>query len=170
MSRYKTLEFIPLAESDVEELTPMMARAFDEDARRHLGEEHGGPPGYDNGDFLRRWYLHVEVDSYKILRDGIVIGAVNAVPNPDGVYYLGNVFIEPALQDQGIGTLVWEFLLQRYPEAQIWRTDTPGFSKRNHHFYVNKCGFHIVQIHHPGDRLEESYILEKRMTVSTEAS
>ena len=33
-----------------------------------------------------------------------------------------------------------------------WETITPYFEKRNVHFYVNKCGFHIVEFfneHHP---------------------
>ena len=27
----------------------------------------------------------------------------------------------------------------------MWETCTPYFEKRNIHFYVNKCGFHIVE-------------------------
>ena len=27
-------------------------------SRIHLGVEKGGPDGYDNGDFLRKWGLH----------------------------------------------------------------------------------------------------------------
>lgn len=33
-----------------------------------------------------------------------------------------------------------------------WETVTPYFEKRNIHFYVNRCGFHIVEFfnsHHP---------------------
>lgn len=35
----------------------------------------------------------------------------------------------------------------------MWETHTPYFEKRNIHFYVNKCGFKIVEFynaHHPG--------------------
>ena len=31
-----------------------------------------------------------------------------------------------------------------YPETKVWELVTPCFEKRNIHFYVNKCGFHIV--------------------------
>ncbi len=27
----------------------------------------------------------------------------------------------------------------------VWETGTPYFERRNIHFYVNKCGFHIVE-------------------------
>lgn len=30
-----------------------------------------------------------------------------------------------------------------YPDTKVWETCTPYFEKRNIHFYVNKCGFHI---------------------------
>lgn len=56
-----------------------------------------------------------------------------------------------------------EFIEKEYPDTAIWRTDTPGFSRRNHHFYVNKCGFHVVKIEKPMDKYEISYVLEKRI-------
>jgi len=39
-----------------------------------------------------------------------------------------------------------------HPEVTILETVTPYFQKRNIHFYVNRCGFHIVEFfnsHHP---------------------
>ena len=32
-----------------------------------------------------------------------------------------------------------------HPEIKVWETITPYFEKRNIHFYVNRCGFHIVE-------------------------
>ena len=34
-----------------------------------------------------------------------------------------------------------------YPQVRIWETVTPYFEKRNIHFYVNRCGFHIVEFY-----------------------
>jgi len=31
----------------------------------------------------------------------------------------------------------------------VWETHTPYFEKRNIHFYVNKCGFKIVEFFNP---------------------
>ncbi len=31
----------------------------------------------------------------------------------------------------------------------IWQTHTPYFEKRNIHFYLNKCGFTIVEFFNP---------------------
>ena len=42
-----------------------------------------------------------------------------------------------------------------YPEVEMWETATPYFETRNIHFYVNRCGFHIVKFfnkYHPGPK------------------
>ena len=39
-----------------------------------------------------------------------------------------------------------------YPEVKVWGLVTPYFETRNIHFYVNRCGFHIVEFfnsHYP---------------------
>ena len=46
---------------------------------------------------------------------------------------------------------------------KTWNTETPIFSSRNHNFYVNKCGFHIVKIDDPKNRLEGQYKMQKAM-------
>lgn len=109
MEQYAGLHFREFEAADVALFTGIMKRAFDEDSRIHLGKESGGPPGYDNGDFLRQWALHPDSTAYAIYKDGVPVGAA----------------------------------------------------------IVNKCGFKVVKIEHPGDQLEESYILEKEMRRST---
>jgi len=156
------LGFEDITKGDVETLTEIMKRAFDEDARRHLSVESGGPPGYDNGSFIRKWYFHDEVRAFKVTKDGVVIGGVAVFIHENGENYLGNMFIDPLCQDQGLGTIVWRYIENKYSRTKIWRTDTPGFSKRNHYFYVNKCGFKIIRIENPGDN-DESFIMEKVM-------
>jgi hypothetical protein len=48
------------------------------------------------------------------------------------------------------------------------RTEIPKFSKRNHHFYVNKCGFKIWKIENPKEWNEGQYLMEKPMEESME--
>ncbi len=107
--------------------------------------------------------LHKDSDAYKITWDGRPVGAAIVWINRDHINFLGNIFIDPELQDKGFGKKVWEFIESRYPDTVIWRTETAGFSKRNHHFYVNKCGFKIVRIENPKNKYEESYQMEKVM-------
>ena len=164
MKKYEDLIFEVLQEKDIDVLTTIMEKAFDEDTKIHLGEEKGGPEGYDNGDFLRKYGLHKDTTSYKISLGDRAIGCVILWINGETkINYLGNIFIDTALQNKGIGKKVWEFIEKEYPETIKWSTDTPGFSRRNHNFYVNKCGFHVVKIEKPMDKYEISYILEKEI-------
>ncbi|QJT10621.1 GNAT family N-acetyltransferase [Oceanidesulfovibrio marinus] len=143
-------------------MTRIMKRSFDEDTRIHLNKEEGGPPGYDNGDFLRKWALHEDSTAFKVELDSKLIGMYIVWIFPNNENMLGTIFIDPEYQNQGLGLKIWKHIEQKYPNAKVWRTETPGFSKRNHNFYVNKCGFSIVKILNPGDMLDESYVLEKR--------
>lgn len=157
------LELIRLEESYINELTKIMERAFNEDANIHLGVEKGGPDGYDNGNFLRKWGLHKDASSYCILLNEQLIGGVILWINENNNNFLGNIFIDPIYENQGLGTKLWNMIEKLYPDTKTWNTETPIFSSRNHNFYVNKCGFHIVKIDNPKNRLEGQYKMQKVM-------
>ncbi len=163
MDTFKGLEFVPFTQSDIAELTPIMKRSFDEDTRRHLNQPHGGPDGYDNGDFLKKWFIGSGSDAYKIAKDGRAIGAINVWINKDKINTLGCMFLDTGFQDCGVGTTVWEYIEAKYPDTAKWRTETPVFSRRNHNFYINKCGFHAVRIEDPQSESGGQFILEKTM-------
>ena len=161
MEKNTVLYFEEMTESDIPELSRIMKRAFDEDSRIHLNRE-GGPEGYDNGDFLRKWGLHKDSTAFKISSGPRLVGAVILWIGSDG-NFLGNMFVDADLQNQGIGTRIWKQIESLYPETSVWKTETPGFSKRNHHFYIGKCGFTLARIENEGSGIDENYILEKRM-------
>ncbi|MDO5346773.1 MAG: GNAT family N-acetyltransferase, partial [Lachnospiraceae bacterium] len=125
------LELIRLEELHINELTKIMERAFDEDTRIHLNEEKGGPDGYDNGNFLRKWGLHKSSSSYCICLNGQLIGGVILWINEDNNNFLGNIFIDPIYENQGLGTKVWHMIEKLYPDTKTWNTETPIFSSRN---------------------------------------
>jgi ribosomal protein S18 acetylase RimI-like enzyme len=152
------LVFEDFTEEDIHELTEVMARAFDDDAQKHLGQEKGGPPGYDNGDFFREWLFgHEETDGYKVMADGKAIGGMIVWIFDHGKNSLGTIFVDPAYQDQGIGSQMWTFIEETYPKAKSWRLDTPNWATKNHHFYEHKCGFTKI------DEVEDFYIYRKEM-------
>ncbi len=158
------ISLVPLKESDIEELTPIMKRAFDEDSRIHLGKESGGPPGYDNGEFLREYGLNEKSTAFKILLEGQTIGAVILWINQETQHnYLGNLFIDSTIQNKNVGKQVWDYIENYYSNTVCWHTETPIFSMRNHHFYINKCGFRAVKIENPKNMEEGSFVLEKYM-------
>ena len=57
------------------------------------------------------------------------------------------LFVEPEAHGRGIGFAAWKEVERLYPYIEVWETCTPYFEKRNIHFYVNKCGFHIVEFY-----------------------
>ena len=62
------------------------------------------------------------------------------------------LFVSPKVHSKGIGYAAWCEIERLYPQVKVCETVTPYFEKRNIHFYVNRCGFHIVEFynsHHP---------------------
>ena len=117
-----------------------------------------GPDGYDTGEFLRKWGMHKDASSYCVSLGGVILWI-----KEDNNNFLGNIFLDPLYENQGLGTKVWNMIEEKYPDAKTWNTETPVFSSRNHNFYVNKCGFHIIKIENPKNRLEGQYIMQKVM-------
>lgn len=135
------LEFGKITKADLPRLTEVMKRAFDDDAQKHLGQESGGPPGYDDGEFFRTWlFPYEESVGYKILFRKSIIGGIIVWIMPDDHNILGTIFVDPDSQDMGVGQESWRFIEASYPETKSWRLGTPEWATKNHHFYV-KCGF-----------------------------
>lgn len=82
----------------------------------------------------------------RILRDGRKIGgAVLTIDTATHHNSLDLFFLKKGEEGRGHGVRAWFAIEQRYPETITWRTHTPYFEKRNIHFYVNKCGFKIIE-------------------------
>lgn len=140
----QNLTYDEIIESDTHELTDVMTRAFDDDAQKHLGKQRGGPDGYDDGEFFRTWLFgYKETVGYKVMANGKTVGATIVWILPDGHNVLGTIFVDPDLQDLGIGERLWRFIEDTYPETLSWRLATPTWATKNHHFY-KKCGFSEV--------------------------
>ncbi|MBE9607880.1 GNAT family N-acetyltransferase [Chitinilyticum piscinae] len=149
-----------MTEDHVDPLTRLMTLSFDADALLHCGQEEGGPPGYNDGSFLRQWGLHPDATSFAVTLDEELVGALILWRHPDGNHVLGNMFVAPSRQGMGLGRAMWQFVENRYPDALSWATETPGFALRNHHFYQHVCGFTLTSIAHAGTA-DESWCLRK---------
>ena len=79
------------------------------------------------------------------LNDEKVGGAVVRINNKTYRNSLELFFIYKGKHSAGLGLKAWKAIEKKYPETKIWETVTPYFEKRNINFYVNKCGFHIVE-------------------------
>lgn len=87
----------------------------------------------------------------RILEDGQWVGG--AVVSIDAETHLNSLdffYVRVSEIGRGIGRKAWARIEERFPDTKVWTTHTPYFEKRNIHFYVNICGFHIVEYHHAG--------------------
>ena len=84
--------------------------------------------------------------AYKaIVNDEFVGGAVVVVDEETQHNHLHLLYVKYGIQTKGIGKMIWDEIERLHPKTKVWETCTPCFEKRNIHFYVNKCKFHIVE-------------------------
>ena len=106
-----------------------------------------------DGEIISRKTIERCIDSpdsetYRIVLDGRKVGGVILKINKETNHNeLEILFVSPEEHTKGIGYGAWLAVEALHPETKVWETCTPYFEKRNVHFYVNKCGFHIVEFH-----------------------
>jgi hypothetical protein len=87
---------------------------------------------------------------YHLIADGERVGgAVVVIDERAQRNALAFFFVSPRMHDRGIGHRAWVEIEKAHPDTKVWETHTPYFDKRNIHFYVNKCGFKIVEFYNP---------------------
>ena len=83
--------------------------------------------------------------AYKAVVDGETVGgAVVVIDQKTQHNHLDLLYVKYGTQTKGIGYAIWNAIEKMHPDTKVWETYTPYFEKRNIHFYVNKCKFHIV--------------------------
>lgn len=84
--------------------------------------------------------------AYKAVVDSEMVGGAVAIIDVETqLNHLDLLYVKYGMQSKCIGAKIWFALEELYPDTKAWETCTPCFEKRNVHFYVNICGFHIVQ-------------------------
>ena len=108
----------------------------------------------EGSEIISRKTIEKSIDggeACRIIHDGKKVGGVVIkVSGERGDLDL--LFVSPHVHSKGIGFAAWCAVERLHPEVKVWETVTPYFEKRNIHFYVNRCGFHIVEFfnsHHP---------------------
>ena len=142
----------PLTEPDKEQFILDNQEAFNYGALEEFGlrDDHFE----EDGQIISRETIEKSIDGgevYRIILDGKAVGGV--VVKIDGNKGdLDLLFVSPKVHSKGVGYAAWCEIERLYPQVTVWETVTPYFEKRNIHFYVNRCGFHIVEFynsHHP---------------------
>ncbi len=100
--------------------------------------------------------------AYKAVVDGEMVGGAVVVINEKTQHNsLELLFVKCGTQSKGVGKAIWKELEKIYSQTKVWETCTPYFDRRNIHFYVNVCGFHIVEYFnekHPMKEAPEDFI------------
>ena len=163
------IELKPLVSSDREQFIKDNQETFNYGALEEFGlrDDHFE----EDGQIISRETIEEFIDSgeaYRILDDGKVVGGVVVRIEGDR----GNLdllFVSPKCHSKGVGYGAWCQIEKMFPQVKIWETVTPYFEKRNIHFYVNRCGFKIVEFfnsHHKDpnyDEASEMFRFEKNL-------
>ena len=148
----RKIQLLPLTPNDREQFILDNQQAFNYGALEEFGrrDDHFE----EDGEIISRETIENSIDggeAYRIMLDDEPVGgAVIKVDGEKGDLDL--LFISPEAHSKGIGYAAWCEIEKLHPEVAVWETVTPYFEKRNIHFYVNRCGFHIVECynsHHP---------------------
>lgn len=151
------IQLVPLELTDRESFIRDNQEAFNYGALEEFGrrDDHFE----EDGEIISRDTIIQAIEAgsaYRIMQNGKPVGGVVIRTEYDrGELEL--LFVSPAVHSRGIGYAAWCAVETMHPEVTVWETVTPYFEKRNIHFYVNRCGFHIVEFYngHHRDPNEE---------------
>ena len=156
---------VPLQPDDREQFIRDNQWAFKYGTTREFGMQDDHYE--EDGEIISRATIENSIDGdnaevYRIFLDDEKIGGV--VLRIDQTKAFGELellFVNPKAHSKGIGQTAWKAVEAMHPEIKVWETITPYFEKRNIHFYVNLCGFHIVEFwnkHHHGPAIPEEEV------------
>ena len=147
MNEKTDVTLAPLQSEDREQFIRDNQEAFNYGALEEFGrrDDHFE----EDGEIISRETIERSIDggeAYRILLDGEKVGGV--VLKVDGERGdLELLFVSPRIHSKGVGYAAWRAVERLHPEVRVWETVTPYFERRNIHFYVNCCGFHIVEFY-----------------------
>ncbi len=138
------VQLVPLVSSDREQFIKDNQEAFNYGALEEFGQRDDHFE--EDGEIISRDTISRSIDegtAFRIMQDNKPVGGVVIRTEYDhGELEL--LFVSPDVHSKGIGYAAWCEIETMHPEITVWETVTPYFEKRNIHFYVNRCGFHII--------------------------
>ncbi|MGC5774791.1 GNAT family N-acetyltransferase [Paenibacillus pabuli] len=142
-SQLKNIQLRRAQQDDAVILTDICRRAFDHAIRVWAKGEteldsNLCPPGYSS--VRMHSYVIREWDYYVIEWDGGAIGGVSVQVLGSRQARLDKIFIDPVCHGRGIGSQVIGLIEAEFPEIGIWKLETSGRQRDNHHFY-EKMGY-----------------------------
>lgn len=142
------ISLVPVCAEDISEFKRDMQETFQKGAENEFGslDTEILPEGDIDLSLMTEGAV-----AYKAIADGKMVGgAIVVIDDTMQRSHLDFLYVKYGVQGQGVGKAIWKAIEKRYPNTELWETCTPYFEKRNIHFYVNCCGFHIVEYFHQG--------------------
>ena len=141
------IKLIPIKEIEKEKFIKDLQSAFEIAVIKEYGKQDGEViPRKDIENSINA----KGVETFNISLNNEIVGGVAIAINENTMHNsLDLFFIKQTYQSKGIGLSVWKAIEEKYPNTKVWETVTPYFEKRNIHFYVNNCGFKIVEFFNP---------------------
>ena len=152
-------KLLPMEQADIHKFKQDIQEAFQKGFEEVYGETEGTVlPEKD----IDRSLNAAGSRTYKAMVDGEMVGGAVVVIDENTQHnHLDLLYVKYGTQTKGLGFSIWNAVEKLYPDTKVWETCTPYFEKRNIHFYVNKCGFHIVEYineHNPDPNEPEDFI------------
>ena len=136
---------IKLEQVDLAEL-PQFTKKMQEAFSIAVKEKFGTTDPIPSEEEVKSSFQSEGTVTYHIVLSGKRIGgAVLTIDDKTQHNSLDLFFISPEYHSHGLGLAAWKAIEAKYPDTSVWETITPYFEERNIHFYINKCGFHIVE-------------------------
>lgn len=127
----------PAKAEDAKALIAIQKASFE---RLYLLYQDEKSPYLDEAETFLHWMEREGIFFWKILCDGILRGGIVYYRRAAGEYYLARIFIDPALQGQGIAGQAIAYCEQQFPDAKSYFLDFPIDQSRNRNCY-EKAGY-----------------------------
>lgn len=102
------------------------------------GDINSAPVGFNDTG----WYFNASITGYlyKIVFNGMTIGAFTAFRTGQINFQLERIFILSEYQNLGVGKKTMNYAFKRFPEAKVWYADVkPSWNKYS--IFLSSCGF-----------------------------
>ncbi len=144
------MRIIDFRENEKELFKAEMQIAFQEGYESRFGETNGIILPFSH---IERSLEGENAYAFEVLDGEERVGGAIVSLSEDGTHGdLDFLYTKVGCQNRGAAKMMWKYIEEQFPEVEVWETCTPYFDERNIHFYVNRCGFHIVEFfnsHHP---------------------
>ncbi|MBR3877786.1 MAG: GNAT family N-acetyltransferase [Bacteroidaceae bacterium] len=139
------ITFVKIEKSDYNDFCADVCEIFSFAVIETFGKPESGKEIIEHDEILGI-ISDPECETYAVYADGIKVGGISIKADAATLHNSAELFyIYPEYHGKGLGYQIWQAIERLYPNTKVWRLITPYFEKRNIHFYVNKCGFKIVE-------------------------